>query len=250
MNYKEYGINNKKVIMLLHGGGLSWWNYRDGASLLSVDYHVIIPILDGHSGSDKPFTGIASNANDLISLIEEKFGGKILLIGGLSLGGQILIEMLTQRKDICSYALIESASVIASKITNALIGPAISSSYWLIKKRGFAKMQFKSLHLKKELFEDYYHDTSIISKKNMIAFLKASTSYVLNESFSDVDIKMHYCYGGKENKIIQRSSKVICAKNTNCSLHVLNGLYHGEFSINNPKRYVDAIRNIILDRKW
>ena len=30
----EYGKQNKKVVLLLHGG-LSWWNYRDAAEILS-----------------------------------------------------------------------------------------------------------------------------------------------------------------------------------------------------------------------
>ena len=29
MEYKEYGSKNKDIIILLHGGGLSWWNYID-----------------------------------------------------------------------------------------------------------------------------------------------------------------------------------------------------------------------------
>ena len=48
MNYKEYGKQNKDVVILLHGGGLSWWNYREEAEMLQNDFHVIIPILDGH----------------------------------------------------------------------------------------------------------------------------------------------------------------------------------------------------------
>ena len=48
MNFKEYGNKNKDTIMLLHGGGLSWWNYREEAERLQKSYHIIIPILDGH----------------------------------------------------------------------------------------------------------------------------------------------------------------------------------------------------------
>ena len=29
MEYKEYGSKNNDIIILLHGGGLSWWNYID-----------------------------------------------------------------------------------------------------------------------------------------------------------------------------------------------------------------------------
>ena len=42
----EYGKQNKKVVLLLHGG-LSWWNYRDAAEILSKDFHVVLPVLGG-----------------------------------------------------------------------------------------------------------------------------------------------------------------------------------------------------------
>ena len=62
MEYKEYGAKNNDIIILLHGGGLSWWNYIDEISLLENEFHIVIPILDGHSGSDTNFTSIESNA--------------------------------------------------------------------------------------------------------------------------------------------------------------------------------------------
>ena len=54
MRFQEYGTKQKNVILLLHGGGLSWWNYREVAEHLQKEYHVILPILDGHAGSDRP----------------------------------------------------------------------------------------------------------------------------------------------------------------------------------------------------
>lgn len=65
MNYIEYGKENSDVIVLLHGGGLSWWNYKEAAERLQMDYHVIIPIIDGHAGCDKPFTTIENNASEI-----------------------------------------------------------------------------------------------------------------------------------------------------------------------------------------
>ena len=135
MQLHEYGAEQKETILLLHGGGLSWWNYRQAAEKLQEDYHVILPILDGHAGSDRPFTTIEDNASELLSFLDERLGGSVLLIGGLSLGGQILLEMLSQRTDCCSYALVESAAVLPSGLTNALITPAFGASYGLIRSR-------------------------------------------------------------------------------------------------------------------
>ena len=106
MTVMEFGKQNQDTILLLHGGGLSWWNYREAAELFEEQYHVVLPVLDGHAGSDAPFTTIEDNAARLISYIDAHFGGQVLLLGGLSLGGQIAVEMLSQRKDICRYALL------------------------------------------------------------------------------------------------------------------------------------------------
>lgn len=61
----------------------------------------------------------------------------MLLIGGLSLGGQILLEILSQREDICRYALVESALVVPSKLTYSMIKPAFGSCYGLFVISGF-----------------------------------------------------------------------------------------------------------------
>ena len=79
MNYVEYGKENSDIIILLHGGGLSWWNYKETAKILQTDYHVILPILDGHAGSDKQFTTIENNALEIIEFVNSKLGGSVLM---------------------------------------------------------------------------------------------------------------------------------------------------------------------------
>ena len=245
MQYKEYGTENKEVIILLHGGGLSWWNYRDEALLLQGNYHVILPILDGHGGSDRHFTSIEDNASEIISFIDERFNGSVLLIGGLSLGAQILLEILSQRKDICNYALIESALVIPSVLTGKLAGPSVSMSYALIRKPSFAKAQFRSLRIREDLFEDYYSDTCAIEKNDLAAFLKANSTYSLKNTLKETKAGVHIYAGAKDNVNVIRSSQMIHALLPSSSLTFLPDLYHGEFSLNHPKQYVDSVLKII-----
>jgi pimeloyl-ACP methyl ester carboxylesterase len=244
VNTAEFGNNKAETILLLHGGGLSWWNYREEAKLLQDEFHVVLPVLDGHAGSDRQFTTIRDNAEEILSFLDECFGGRVDLIGGLSLGGQILLEMLSQRKALCSHALVESAAVIPSRLTNALIAPAFGASYGLIQNRSFARMQFQSLHIKPELFEDYYRDTCLIRKQDMIAFLKASTSYALKDPFRDTTAKVQLYVGEKETGEILRSAEAICRALPSAGLNRLPGLRHGEVSMNHADRYADAIRMI------
>jgi len=245
MQYKEYGSTNAKTILFLHGGGLSWWNYREEAKMLKNEYHIIVPILDGHAGSDKPFSTIESNARDIISLIREYLNGSVFMLCGLSLGGQIALEMLSQQGDICQHAIIESAVVISSGITNALISPAFRLSYPLVKQRWFAKMQFRQLRLKAELFEDYYRDTAAVQKNDMIAFLKASTSYQLKRSLQKSTADIQIFFGEKEKRIIKRSAVLIRDAVRAGSVTELTGMFHGDFSINHPLAYVNTIKAIV-----
>lgn len=245
MNYKEYGKQNKDVVILLHGGGLSWWNYREEAEMLQNDFHVIIPILDGHAESDREFTTIENNAKEVISFIEEEFGGSVLLIGGLSLGGQILLEILSRRGDICRYALVESALVVPSRYTYAMIKPVFGSCYGLIHHRWFSKLQFKSLRMKKELFNNYYRDTCAITKQDMIAFLQANSLYSIKESIRNCTAKVSVFVGEKENSAMKTSAKIIHEKLKGSSLQIFPKMYHGEFSLNHAGDYVKEIYAIV-----
>ena len=245
MKIREFGSDNKEMIILLHGGGLSWWNYRKEAELLQSDYHVVLPVLDGHAESDRSFSSIEDNAAEIIDLIDERYDGSVLLIGGLSLGAQVLLEMLSQRAGICRYALVESAAVVPSRLTNILIGPSFGMSYGLIRNRRFAELQFKSLHMNEDLFEDYYRDTCLIKKADMIAFLKANTAFQLKESIKETAAQVHVIAGGKETREIQKSLDVMKKTIPGCEVRVIPELYHGEFSLNHPDRYVDDLKRIV-----
>jgi len=245
MKFVEYGKENSHVIILLHGGGLSWWNYKQVAEILADRLHIVIPILNGHSGSDAPFTSIEDNANDIISYIDENFGGHVLLIGGLSLGGQVLVEILSQRDDICKYAIIESALVMPMRLTAALIEPVYNICYPLIRKRWFAKLQFKALHMKPELFEDYYADTANISKKDMIAFLKANSHYCIKDTLVNCKAKAFIVIGSKERAFMKRSAKLIADALPTSTMELVQNFYHGDLSINHSEEYAQKLLQLI-----
>ena len=242
MTVIEYGRQNNPIAVLLHGGGLSWWNYRKVAKLLEKDYHVILPVLDGHAESDAAFTTIEDNALRLISYIDAHFDGQVTVLGGLSLGGQIALQMLSQRPDICRYALIESALVKPSKLTAALIGPTFDMSYGLIKQRWFAKMQADYLGIPKDLFEDYYRDTCAIVKADMIAFLKANCVYEMKPNLAKTTAKVKIVAGAKEQKRILDSAKLLHSTIPGSQIEIPASLHHGDLSINHPERYVQMLK--------
>ena len=245
MQYREYGKQNPKTVVLLHGGGLSWWHFRAEAELLQDTYHVILPVLDGHAGSDRHYTSIEDNAAALIAFIREMPGGSVDLLGGVSLGAQTVLEMLAQSPDICKHAFAESAMVLPSRITECMIGPAFGCCFPLIRQKWFARLQFRSLHIQEELFDEYYRDTCAIEKSDMIAFLKANTAYSLKPAISETTAQLHLFAGARENRRILRSLDTINNAVQGSKKTVIPNLYHGEFSINHPEEYVRTIKRIL-----
>jgi len=241
MKFVEFGTDNTEVVLLLHGGGLSWWNYRYAAGLLRDRFRVILPVLDGHADSEYDFTSIEKCAAHVIELIDQKFGGKIMLLGGLSLGAQVAVEILARRWDICRFAVIESASVIPSRFTNALIRPTFSASFGLVRRKWFAKMQFRYLRIRKELFDDYYRDTCLIAKENMIRFLCASTMYHCGEKLKKCSARVRIVAGGREQRSILKSARALNKLIPDSSLDIKKGFYHGEYSINQYRLFADDI---------
>ncbi len=245
MRYVEYGNQNPETVILLHGGGLSWWSYRDAAQLLSDRFHVVLPILDGHADSDAPFTSIEDNAARIISHIDEHFGGKVLAVGGLSLGGQITVEMLAQRPDICRFALLESTLVKPSRLIHALIKPSFGMSYGLIKQKWFAKMQAAYLGIPQKLFDDYYWDTCKISKEDMIVFLQSNSAYSIRPALRNTQAKVHIVFGSKEQSSIRTSGKLLNHTIPCSTLEALPRYRHGDLSLNHPEQYAQMLLTMI-----
>lgn len=245
MKYKEYGLKNKDIIILLHGGGLSWWNYIDEIGLLEDEFHIVIPILDGHSDSDTNFISIENNASEIINFINENYNGKVKLIGGLSLGGQVLLEILSRNPNICEYAVIESALVIPMKFTYKMIESIFNLTYGLTKKSWFSKLQFKNLKIKNSLYDLYYEDTCKISKNNLIAFMKSNSSYELKDTLSRTRAKVLILVGSKERSIMKKSAVKIAELIPNSELEILQGYYHGDISINHADDYVERVKRLV-----
>ena len=245
MKYMEYGAQHRPVILLLHGGGLSWWNFREEAELLGQQYHVVLPILDGHTGSDAPFISMEQNAREIIAWVDRHCGGQVLLMGGLSLGGQVLVEILSQRPEICRYAILESALVFPMRVTHALVKPTYSLCYPLIRQRWFARLQFRSLHIQPELFEDYYRDTAGLTRPDMIAFLEANANYRLEDSLRSCAAQTLVLAGSRELPAMKRSAKALAAKLPHARLEILSGYTHGELSLNHSRQYVDKLLHLL-----
>jgi len=247
MLFKEFGNRDLNTIVLLHGGGLSAWSLKGLVELLKDDYHVVTPIIDGH-GDDgaNTFISIEDSAKKLVEYIDTEYSGKVFAIGGLSIGAQIVTEVLSVRNDIAEYAIIESALVLPIKGVTAMV-PVYKAVYGLIKQRWFSKMQAKSLSVPKELFEEYYNDSLKISRQSLINITLSNGNYQIKESLSKTKAKVLLIVGGKEIDIMKKSAQKLLDAIPGSKLFVAANMGHGEMSLRHPQNYKELILTLFED---
>jgi pimeloyl-ACP methyl ester carboxylesterase len=246
--FKKFGENNKKVVILFHGGGMSWWMWKKHIDMLKNEYRVITPIIDGHGeNADIVFTTIEDYAQKVIDYINKEHSGKVYALGGLSIGAQIVVEILAKASDITDYALIESALVykMESKATKIFIKASCALMGGLIKLKWFSRMQAKSLMLPEEMFDVYYQDSKKMTKESLRNMLESNSNYPMPESVKDANVKALVAVGEKEIQIMRESSALLDNTLKDSRLVVLDGYSHGELSEKHPDEYVKLFMELV-----
>jgi pimeloyl-ACP methyl ester carboxylesterase len=244
MLFKEFGNKNKPVIILLHGGGVSCWSLEPQIEKLQEDYFIVTPIIDGHGDDwNNTFISIENSAEKVINYIKVNCDGKVFAICGLSLGAQIIVEMLSQEVDITENAVIESALVYPMKIATKLTVPAFSLFFGLAQKRWFAKLQAKTLNIPDDLFETYYRDSSRMTKETLVNITKSNGNYSASPKLCKTKAKTLIIVGEKELSIMRKSAKLLQHTINNSTLEVIKNGKHGEISLAHSDRYVNLLEN-------
>lgn len=248
MIIKEFGDASKPSIILLHGGGLSWWSFEAAAKELALDYHVLTPVIDGHGeDGDTTFVSIEESANKLLAIIDESFGGTVFALGGLSIGAQIVAQMLSVRPEIARYAVIESALVCPIKGADAS-AEMLKLFYGLTKKRWFAKWQAHALCVPDHLFERYYEDSMCMSKLSLVNMTRSNGNFALSKDITSTTAKVLIVVGEKELAVMKRSAEGLHKEIPESEMHVMPNMKHGEFSLTQPSSYVAMLKNFFNQR--
>ncbi|BCC18523.1 TPA: alpha/beta hydrolase [Bacillus paranthracis] len=248
MIFKEFGNKNMPVIIFLHGGGLSWWSFKPQIEALKKEYYIVTPIIDGHGDDwNNTFVSIKESAEQVINYIKENCNGKVFAICGLSIGAQIVVEIISQECDITENAVIESALVYPMKMAVTLTVPMYNVCYGLIKKRWYAKLQAKTLNVPDELFETYYEDSSRMTKETLINITKSNGDYSIPSTLCKTKAKTLILVGEKELSIMKKSATLLHDTINGSFLKVIKKNGHGEISLIHPDKYLDIVQHFFVN---
>ena len=242
MRFIEFGKKAYPTIILIHGGGLAHWSFFPVAKELEKNYHVVLPCLSGHGGEMDTYVSHEECAQKIMSYIHSECHGKIFAIGGLSVGAQIALTVLSKDSKIAQYAIIESCEVIPSISTKTILTPAIKTIYPLIKQKWFSKKQAEAISVPDTMWPYYYRDIQKMSSASLTNLVKDSMSYTIPPTLKNTLAHTLILFGEKEVHSVRKSARLISETIPHSQLYTTLGMKHGEFSLQHPKHYARLLQ--------
>ena len=250
MKFHEFGDKNLPTILLIHGGGSSWWNYLRQARLLSHNYHVILPTLNGHGEEyQEDYISTEDSAQEILDYVRQNCDGKLFALGGVSLGGQIAMELLSIDSELAEKAIIDGSLCIPqprlAKISIFLVslfGKLMFSKFSCKLQLSIMDKLYPKFGYPEELKTYYLEDMPRTPIKTLVTIYKTYIGYYkLKSSISKSKAKVLYIYGEKELNCVKESAGVFEQLHPNTILYEAKGYNHGYLSAYLPQEWLDLV---------
>lgn len=108
MYFYEYGKENERIVVMLHGANFVHSFGRQYA--LADKYHLVIPHITGFGDAAETVFETEACAQELAEFIKG-FGKKVTLVG-FSLGAQIAVKLIAEHEELFNSAIIVSPWLI------------------------------------------------------------------------------------------------------------------------------------------
>jgi len=219
MKFHEFGDKNLPPIILIHGGGSSWWNYLRQARILSKEYRIILPTLNGHGEEYQlDYVSTEDSALEILDYIKANCGGKLFAIGGVSLGGQIAMELLS------------------------LDGKLMFNKFSCKLQLSMMNKLYPKLAYPEEIKAYYSEDLPRTPVKTLVTIYKTYMGhYKLKDTISASKAQVLYIYGEKELNCVKESAKLFHQLHSNTILYEAKGYNHGYLSAYLPQEWIDLV---------
>ena len=255
MIFHEFGDKKFPHILLIHGGGNSWWNYLRQARMLSDKYHVILPTLDGHGEEyQKEYISTENSAQQILEYIKNNCDRKLFVIGGVSLGGQIVMELLSLDSDIAEKAIIDGSICIPQPklarictVIVKLFGKIMFSKSASKIQLSLMKKMYPNMAYPEEIENYYIEDIPRIPIKTLVTIYQTYMGrYRLKDTITESKAQVLYIYGEKEMKCVKESAKLFQKMHPDCTLYEAKGYNHGYLSAYLPLEWMEVVNHILI----
>lgn len=204
-------------MVLIHGGAGGAWAWDETVQFLG-DFHCLLPELPEHGRNDSNgrFT-VESAAESMLQLIRERVPGGRAHVVGLSVGGQVLVEMLARAPEIVLSAVVSGAQLLP--VPGYRLGiyseTAMALVYWL----GIAPWKHNDAWIRWNLrtsagipdryFEPFKQNFQALTRDNWAHVMSVNYSYRAPAGLEKANMPVLLIAGPHEKTDIQPTNRLL-----------------------------------------
>jgi len=248
MLFKEFGNKQNKAIMLIHGYGISWRMWKPQIDVLSNDYYVIVPVLDGHDiENNSTFTTVEKAAADISDYVLQTYGKHVFAICGASLGATIVVEIIAQNRLEIDKAIVDAGPIVPMNkfLLDLSVNYRIRQAHSMKKGSRLLKHLLNRTFYPPEMVDDVFRIGANMTDQSCRNAHVSVFSYALPDSIVDSKTDIAYWYGSKEAWLGKKYANCIVSKLPSVKIKVFKGFDHGELCIGNPDLYLKEVTEFL-----
>lgn len=244
MLFHTYGNKEKRILLLIHGLGVSHEIFLPLIDLLKDDFHIVAVGIDGFLlGQTSQYTSIDDQAMQAARYARENLDGHLDVAYGLSLGGKILSRILERNEIVIDHAIMDAAPLLP--LPKWCVDPLRyyqSFNVWTCYHcTGFWKF----------IFHSHYFDVLLDECKKVWPYGKGKS---VRDGYKDVythklesihGADIHFWYGTKEAFVAKPQAKHLCEIHPDTNVEVFPGMNHGQLLVDHPEDVAKRILGMV-----
>lgn len=225
MKFYEFGTENSKKMVLIHGMSTTWkMSFGEFIEKAQDTFYIIAVALDGHNPQEKSeLISVEEEAKKVGQYLLEKHNGEIDVVYGSSLGGTVMFHLLMGNKvkvktAICDGTMMLNYGIFAKPAAKFMA--SISSK--MAKGEAKFMMKLMGIESKEVLEQKMYTGASKATIYNSCMGCYAADIPVNYAKTTDI----HLWYGSKETEPPKFAAK-LRKKDAKISIKVFKNYGHG-----------------------
>jgi pimeloyl-ACP methyl ester carboxylesterase len=249
MYLHESGSDKPSTIFFLHGAGGSGWMWQQQMNALN-DYHCLAPDLPEHGlSSEIPFD-MNEVVSSIAALIRARARGGCADVIGLSLGGQLTIELLRRHPETVKHGIISGALVRPISLVKILcpLVKIILHCYEPFKSSYFSIKTNMHAYTIPAIYEKYFReDIRLLKPDSFTRLLTSVLTYRVPAELGKVISPTLIVAGEKEYAITRRSVRDLVAAIPGAQGKIALKMKHN-WNMQNPELFSEMVRSWIEEK--
>lgn len=223
MTTTEHGSANAPAVLLVHGGGLAGWMWREVAQGLAVDHRVLVPDLPGHGGPGE-YRSHADGLALLRGMLDDLPHDRPVAVVGFSLGAQLALLLALERPERVQRVVVVSgmAQPVPAAGALLLLGRVLAP----LGRRPSAIRRRAEAIVPADLVDAYVATATAMTPRSIAGLSRANFGFRIPATWSGYPGRALLLAGAQEHRLLLRGMRRMHHALPGSVLEVVDGAAH------------------------